>query len=111
MDKVSGLNHLVIAKKWGILPDKALNMIRHTTQHGVHTVLHESLFRQFRTNDHQLWYRRLSHNVYSDTLFATTMFRRGNRCAQIFATNFGWSHMFQMKLKSEVHEALSIHFQ
>ena len=38
--KVFGLNHLVLAKKWGISPKKALNITCHTTQHGVHTVLH-----------------------------------------------------------------------
>ena len=34
--------------------------------------------------------------------------RRGNRCAQIFATDFGWSYLFPVKLKSEAHEALSL---
>ena len=29
------------------------------------------------------------HNVYNDTLFASTASRRDNSCAQIFATNFG----------------------
>ena len=36
--KVPGLDHLVLAKRWGILPKKGLNMIRHTTQHGISTV-------------------------------------------------------------------------
>ena len=80
-EKVSVLDHLVLAKKRGISPKKSLNMMHHTTQHGVHTVLHLSLLRQFKTNNHQLWYRRLPHNVYSDALFATTLSRRCNRCA------------------------------
>ena len=70
-----------------------------------------SLSRWFRTSDHQSRYRKLPHNVYSDILFATTMSRRGNKCAQIFDTNFGWSCSFTMKLKSEAHEALSLLFQ
>ena len=37
--KVPGLDHLVCAKRWGISPKKALNMIHQTTQHGTHTVL------------------------------------------------------------------------
>ena len=49
--KVSGLDHLALVKKWGISPKKTLNMILHTTQHGVCTVFHPSLSRQFRTND------------------------------------------------------------
>ena len=50
-EKVSGLHHLVLAKKWGISPKKALNMIHCTTQHGVCTVLHPSLLRQLRRNN------------------------------------------------------------
>ena len=53
-EKVSWHDHLFIAKKWGISPKKALNMICHTTQCGVKTVMHPSLSRQLRTNDHQL---------------------------------------------------------
>ena len=49
--------------------------------------------------------------MYSDTLFATTMSRRGNRCTQIFATNFGCSLSFPMKLKNEAHKELTLLFQ
>ena len=86
-EKVPGLDHSVLAKRWGISSKKAMNTICWTTQHGVHTVLHPMLLRWFRTNDHHLRYRRLPHNAYSDTLFATTVSSRGNRCAQILATN------------------------
>ena len=105
------LDHLVLAKKWCIPPEKALNMIWHTTQHGVYTVLHPSLSLQFRTNNHHLRYRGLQHNLYSDTLFVSIVSRKGNKCAQIFATDFGWSCLFQMKLKSKALEALSLLFQ
>ena len=90
---------------------EAFNMIHHTTKGGVCTVLHLSFSRWFRTSDHQLWYHRLLHNLYSDTLFAPTVSSRGNTCVQIFATNFGWICSFPMKLKSEAHEELSLPFQ
>ena len=48
--KVAALDHLVLMKKWGISPKKALNIIICTTQHSVYTVLHPSLFRQLRAN-------------------------------------------------------------
>ena len=51
--KVSGLDHLVFAKRWGISPKKALNTIHHTVQCEVHTVVHLSLSQQFRINHHQ----------------------------------------------------------
>ena len=78
---------------------------------GICIVLHPLLSRRFRTNDRQLQFRRLPHKVYSDMLFATTVSRRGNRCAQIFATDFCWSCSFSMKLESEVHKVLSLLFQ
>ena len=109
-EKVSGLDHLVLAKKWGIPPEKALNTIHHTTQHWICTVLHPSLSRWFRTSNPQLWCRRLPHNVYSDTLF-TTRVSRCNMHAQIFATNFSWLRSFLIKLKSEAQEALPLLFQ
>ena len=108
--KVSRLDHLVLAKRWGISPQKTLNTIRQTTQHGVCTVLHPSVSRWFRTNDCQSWYRRLPHNVYIDALFVTTVSRRGNRCAQIFATDFGWSRLFLMRLKSEAIKHCPFYF-
>ena len=101
--KLSRLDHISL--------EKALNVTHYTTQCGVCTALRPSLSRQFRTHDYQLWYGRLQHNMHSDTLLATAVSRRGNRCAQIFATDFGWPPSFPMKLKGEAHEALSIFFQ
>ena len=49
--------------------------------------------------------------MYSDTFFATTVSMKGNRCVQIFATDFGWSHSFPVMLKSEAHEELYLLFQ
>ena len=97
---------MVLAKKWDMSPKKAHNTICCIMQHGVCTVLHPSLSRQFRSNDCKLQNRRLLHDVDFDTWFATAVSRRGNRCTQIFVTDFGWSCPFPMKLKSEVHEAL-----
>ena len=62
--KVTWLDNLVIAKKWGILPKKALNMIHGTTQHGIHTALHPSLSWQFSTNNHH-WLIRDYHIMFT----------------------------------------------
>ena len=54
----------------------------------------------------------LLDNVYSDTLFATTVSRRGNMCMQTFATIFAWSvTLISNEAESEAHEALSFLFQ
>ena len=101
MKRVSGLDHMVLTKKWSISPKK----------HGIHTVSNPSLSAWFKTNDHQFQYKTLLHNMYSDTLFATTLSSSCNRCTHIFATDVGWSCMFPIKQKSEAHEALSLLFQ
>ncbi len=44
-------------------------------------------------------------------MFASTQSRRGNKCAQIFSSDFGWSCAYPMKTKGEAHEALSLMFQ
>ncbi len=58
-----------------------------------------------------LRYRHLHHTTFTDTMFASTMSWRGNKCAQIFSSDFGWSHAYPMKSKGEAHEALSLLFQ
>ena len=43
-------------------------------------------------------------------MFASTLTRRGNRFAQVYATNFGWVRAFPVASISEAHETLSILF-
>ena len=73
-------------------------------------MLHPLLWRQFKTNDQNLHYHRLVHPVFSNMMFASTVSRRGNRCAQVYATDFGWARAFSMALGSEAHEILSLVF-
>ena len=69
------INPATLAKKWGIGLDVAQNTIKKTTQRGVRTVLHPTLSRRFRTNDRQLRYKRLTPNMFSDTLFQALFLR------------------------------------
>ena len=73
-------------------------------------MLHPSLSRRFRTNDKNLCYYPLAHPVFSDTMFASTVSRRGNRCAQVYATDFGWARAFPTASRSEAHETLLLLF-
>ena len=41
-------------------------------------------------------------------MFASTVFRRSNRCAQVYATDFGWAEAFSIASISEAHETLSL---
>ena len=101
---------IVLAKRWGITPEKAQNTIQATTQRGIRTMLHTLLSRRFRKNDQNLRYHHLAHPVFSDMMFASTVSRRSNRCAQLYATDFGWARAFTMASRSEAHEILSLLF-
>jgi len=98
-----------LAQTWGIGLQTAKRTLDVTTQRGIRTVLHPTLSRRFRTNDRQLRYRRLSHDMFTDTMEASIVsWHRQNRYAQVFATRFGWVRAFPMKRKSDAHEALSL---
>ncbi len=44
-------------------------------------------------------------------MFAGTESKNGNKCCQVFATNFGWARAHPLKQKGEAHEALSLMFK
>jgi hypothetical protein len=46
--------------------------------------------------------------MFSDTLFAGSVLRQGNKMAQAYATSFGWAHAHPMKRKEDAHETLSL---
>ena len=98
-----------LAKNWGIGLETATRTVKATTQRGLRTVLHNTLSQRFCTNDRQLRYRRLMHEVFTDTLESPmpSWFRQ-NRYAQVFATRFGWSRVFPMRRKADAHDGLSL---
>jgi hypothetical protein len=104
------INHQTLSSRWMISPEKALQMINVTMQRGVPTCLNPTLAARYPTNDRQLRYRRLPHTLFSDTMFAGTASRRGNKCTQIFAAPNGWMRAYPMKRKGEAHKALSLLF-
>ncbi len=44
-------------------------------------------------------------------MFSNTYLRMNNKCAQVFASDFGWVHVYPMKTKDKAHEALSLMIQ
>ena len=69
------------------------------------------MYRRLRIYDRQLWYRRLPHTVFADTLIAGTVSNQGNKCAEVFCAYFGWYRASPMQDKSDSHEGLSLLFQ
>lgn len=97
-----------LMKSWGINQDIAKNTIKATTHKAVHTVAFPSVERRWPTGDRPLRYKRLNHAVFHDNLKANVASLRGNTCAEIYATDFGWSRIFPMKKESDVHESLDL---
>jgi hypothetical protein len=98
-----------LAKKWNIGIKTAESTYNATTQRGIRILGKPNMSRRFRTNDRQLRYRRLSHDVFSDTLEAKTQsWFRKNRYAQVFSTSFQFVRAYPMKAKSDAHHALDL---
>ena len=110
MFRKSSINQIVLAKRWGFSPEKAQKTIQATTERGIRTMLHPLLSRWFRTNDWNLCSHHLVHPLFSDTMLALTVSRRGNRYTQVFATDFGWAKAFPMASRSKAHETSSLLF-
>ena len=104
------VEEIVLAKRWGITPEEPQKTIQATMQRGSRTMLHPSLSRQYKTNDRNLCYHCLAHPAFSDTIFAIMVPRRGNRCACVYATDFGLAKSFPMASRSEAKETLSLLF-
>ncbi len=58
-----------------------------------------------------LWYKRVLHTMFSNTLFAGSVSRQSNKMAQVYATSFGFARAHPMKRKGDAHETLSLVFQ
>ena len=108
--KTAPIDSLTLAARWLISPERAKRTVQQTTQRGVRTCLNPTLSRRFPTNDRMLRYKRLPHPTFTDTMFAGTTSKRGNKCAQIYATSFGWARAHPMTRKGEAHETLSLVF-
>ena len=73
-------------------------------------MLHPLLLRLFEKNDRNFHFHHLAHPIFSDMMFASTLSRRINRCAQVYATNFGWAIALPMASRSDACETLLFMF-
>ena len=84
------LSPQILARRWGTHLETAKRTLDATTQRGVRSVLNLTTTCRYRTNDRQLRYRRLSHDMFTDTLEASVCsWFRQNQYAQVFATALG----------------------
>jgi len=64
--------------------------------------------RRFRTNDRHMRFKRLRHNMYTNTMKASVPSRSKDLYAQVFVTGFRWARAFPMKKKSDAVHALDL---
>ena len=95
-----------LSQAWGIGLPAARRTVLSTTQRAIRTWGSRNVERRYPSGDRNLRYRRLPYPLFTDTFFATTKSRTGKTCAQIFASDFGWSRVYPMNTKSEAHMAL-----
>ena len=99
----------LLDQRWGTHLDTARRTLDATTQRGVSSVLNPTTTRRYRTNERQLHYRRLSHDMFNDTLEASACsWFRQNQYVQVFAMAFGWCGFYPMRKKRDAHHGLSL---
>jgi hypothetical protein len=109
-NKAAPIDFMTLAAWWMIAPECAKKTVQLTTQRGVRTCLNPTLVRRFPTNDWMLCYKQLPRTTFTNTLFAGTPSRSGNKCAQAYSTSFEWARAHPMTRKGEAHETLSLLF-
>ena len=78
-----GISADILARKWGIVIDKAKQTLQSTTQDNVRSAL-KQLTRRYRKRLLSQRLRILNCIFYTDTLFAKEKSTVGNTCAHIF---------------------------
>ena len=101
----NGVSPKALAEKWDIGLTTANCTTKVTTHQVVRKVEHPSLQRRFRTNDRQLWYRRLNTTMFDDTYFYSIKYTRGNTCAQIWTNDIKCIRIDPMSTKSHAHHS------
>ena len=105
------IGNKILADKWMVSPEKACRTLERTTQRGVRMISHPSLSSRFQTNDRQLRYKRLRHDVFTNMMQSKTKLCQGELYSQVYTTGFHWCRAHLMKLKSDAHNLLSLLFQ
>ena len=99
-----------LASKWAIGIEAARDTLKVTTQRGIRNAVHP-IHRRYRTSMKHMRYPSLNCVVYTDTLFASTKSIRGNKCGQIFATDFDYTRFVPMERKGEASTAMKLFIQ
>ena len=78
-----------LAKFWNIYRKKTLKNVKRTTQRGIRSCLHSSLYRRYQKNDRMMRFNRLPYSVLSDTMKSGVVSKRENKYGQYYCTQYG----------------------
>ena len=95
-----------LAAMWGIGLAAAQTTLDVTTQSGVRYAT-DPIHRRLKTKQAHLRYPSINTTVYSDTMFASLKGVGGDKCAQVFTTDFDYVRFYPMKKKSEAGHKLA----
>ena len=104
--------HLMM--RWNIGLEAAKQTLQVTTRLCPRNTTSITLNRRYEYNDRMLRYRRLSTDIFSDTMYASKRTGKSVRnytCAQVFATDFGWIHVIPMTKEKDCHLAFKSLFK
>ena len=80
------------------------------TQRGLRTAPNPLLSQRYRTKDQMFRYKRLSTDIFTDTMLVGIKSHHGNTCTQVHAHGNTWYKAYPMKTKGEAHHLLSLLF-
>ena len=86
-----------LARRWNIGLDTAKRTLRATTQRALRNTTNTVLTKRIKPFSYQLLFRHLRTHVYTDTMFSSVPSYGGNKCAQVYASDFDWTRVFPMK--------------
>ncbi len=98
----------MLARHCGIPLHKAKRTVQCTTQCGVKNI---AILSRICTNDFIFQYHHLHHTIFTNTMFASTQSRHGNKYAQIFSSDFRWLCTYPIMIKGKAHDTLPLMFQ
>ena len=95
-----------LAANWKIGLELARQTVNRTTQCAVRDFSHTTGGRRIKPYAWMLKWPRLQSTFYTDTLFGKITSLRGNKCAQIYATSFGFVAAHPIPSKGDAHLTL-----
>ena len=79
------IDKTTLAEKWMVLPEIARQTLSWTTRYGIRTRTDSTMLCCFTTNDRQMRYKHLPHDLFTDTMQAKMCSPRGDLYAQFIA--------------------------